>query len=206
MDSITEGQLIQSLSDAYASMYEAKYHIKQADDQISRLQSRGPMTKKEAGRAKAWQRLKDHESKIPENKDEQRAMAKERRKQPKKTPEEKLKAQKPGREAMRVRGMARNLKKNYGSANAAAKDPKVKKKVDGVYKDMLKSNTIEKDGKRDKEAGTSIQSRQDNDAKKSAERAPKLQQIRKDMKLKERVEAVMGRYTDPQNWLSNKYK
>ena len=166
MDSIREGQLIESLKDAYASMYEAKYHIKQADDQINRLQSRGPMTKKQAGRAKAWQRLKDHESKIPENKDEQRAMAKERRKQPKKSPEEKLKDQKPGKEAKRVGGIAKRLKKDYGSTNAAAKDPKVKKKVDGVYKDMLRSNQIDS-GKQDKEAGGTIASRESNDAKKS---------------------------------------
>ena len=202
MDSIREAELIQSLHDAYSSMYEAKYHIKQADDEIKKLGS----DPKNAGRVKAWQRLKDHEAKIPENKAEQRAMARERRKQPKKTTEDRLKEQKPGKEAKRVGGMAKHLKKEYGSTNAAARDPKVKKKVDGIYKKMLRSNEIEKDGKRDKEAGGTIQSRQDNDAKKAVERAPRLKQLRSDMKLRERCEYIIGTAVDPEKWLSNKYK
>ena len=52
----------------------------------------------------------------------------------------------------------------------------------------------------------SIQSRQDNDAKKSVERAPALKKLRSDMKLKERCEYIVGTAVNPEEWLSNKYK
>lgn len=136
MDPIEEAKLIQSLADAYSSIYEADYHIDKAQDEIGKLNKDKPSPSNEK-RKKAWQRLADREAQIPKNEYEKKVHSKGAKAlkdmghKPK---------QKPGAEAGKIKGMARHLKKKYGSPNAAAKDPKVKKRVDGIYNNMLKTN------------------------------------------------------------------
>ncbi len=48
--------------------------------------------------------------------------------------------QRAGKEAHKIKGMSKALKQSHGSSSAAAKDPKVKKKVDRIYNKMLDTN------------------------------------------------------------------
>ena len=83
---------------------------------------------------KAWQKSIDKESSLPYSKSEESLFAKGRKAlkdlghKPK---------QKAGPEARKVANISKSLKKKHGSVNNAARDPKVKKKVDGIYNKML---------------------------------------------------------------------
>ena len=207
MDYREEAELIDSLREAYQNIYEAEYHIQQAKKEQDNLSKQDPdgNDRKIQGRKKAWQRLADRESKIPRNKEEEKSWAKAKRKEPKKTKEEKLKDQKPGKESAKIRGMSRHLKKEYGSPNEAAKDPKVAKKVDGIYNKMNKSNDTGKSTSVEDQKATndyvakktgnkpkrirddkpqSLSDRQKADDKSAADRKPALQKLRLDLKKK----------------------
>ena len=106
--------------------------LDQADKAISNLRkSREAGSQKRIG---SWQKMMDRESAAPYNDKEKKLFSKGNKvlkdlgHKPK---------QKPGPEAKKVRGMTRALSNKYGSASKAAKDPKVKNKVNRVYNKML---------------------------------------------------------------------
>ncbi len=104
----------------------------QADKAISSLRkSSEPGAKKRVG---AWQKMMNREAQTPYNDKEKKLFSKGNKvlkdlgHKPK---------QKPGLEAKKVRGMTKALSNKYGSADNAARDPKVKNKVNRVYNKML---------------------------------------------------------------------
>ena len=106
--------------------------LDQADSEISKLRkSKEPGAKKRIG---AWQKMMDRESSTPYNDKEKKLFSKGNKVL--KDLGHKAK-QKPGPEAKKIRGMTRALSNKYGSATQAAKDPKVKNKVNRVYNKML---------------------------------------------------------------------
>lgn len=134
-----------SLSDAYSSIYEAKYHIQQANDEIERLGKEGGNEKRIA----AWKRLKGYEGAIPETKEAMKLQQKaDRALRSIQGPKDKsVKFDKKGRGngdgmAAAVSAQAKQLKAKYGSVNAVAKDPKVKRKVNSVYNKMLRKDRV----------------------------------------------------------------
>lgn len=135
----------QSFSDAYASVYEAKYHISQANDEIEKLGKEGGNEKRIA----AWKRLKSHEGSIPETKAEMKLQQKaDRALKAIQGPKDKsVKFDKKGRGngdgmAPAVSQQSRILRNKYGSADAGAKDPKINRKVDRIYNKMLSKDKV----------------------------------------------------------------
>ena len=84
-----------------------------------------------------WQRAKDSEAAKPYTE-------KEKKLYPKGSKALKDLGHKPkqraGKEAHKLKGMSKTLKQSHGSPSQAAKDPKVKKKVDRIYNKMLDTN------------------------------------------------------------------
>ena len=94
--------------------------------------------KKESGKnPHRWQRAKDAEAAKPYTDKEKKLYPKGSKAL--KDLGHKAK-QRAGKEAHNIRRTSKELSKSHGSPNEAAKDPKVKKKVNRIYDKMLDSN------------------------------------------------------------------